>query len=102
VLCLVDQCARKDDLRWGNQTIAGVFSPLTQYPIDVSKDLLLIYNVDPTATNSLGVRITTSHTARWWPAANVLPISDDKPVIYVDYLREPASSQFSQCWQTTD
>jgi alpha-tubulin suppressor-like RCC1 family protein len=33
----------------GNHTMAAIFSPLVQYPIDVSKDLLLIYN---TATNS--------------------------------------------------
>lgn len=32
----------------GNQTAASVFSPLAQYPVDVSRDLLLIYN-----TNSL-------------------------------------------------
>jgi alpha-tubulin suppressor-like RCC1 family protein len=32
----------------GNQTMASIFSPLVQYPINVSKDLLLIYN-----TNSL-------------------------------------------------
>lgn len=32
----------------GNQTAASVFSPLAQYPVHVSKDLLLIYN-----TNSL-------------------------------------------------
>lgn len=28
----------------GNHTMASIFSPLVQYPIDVSKDLLLIYN----------------------------------------------------------
>ncbi|HEY9171164.1 MAG TPA: immunoglobulin domain-containing protein, partial [Verrucomicrobiae bacterium] len=30
----------------GNQTAASVFSPLAQYPVDVSKDLLLIYNTN--------------------------------------------------------
>jgi hypothetical protein len=30
----------------GNHTIAGVFSPLMQYPVDVTKDLLLIYNTN--------------------------------------------------------
>jgi alpha-tubulin suppressor-like RCC1 family protein len=28
----------------GNHTVAAIFSPLVQYPIDVSQDLLLIYN----------------------------------------------------------
>ena len=28
----------------GNHTMAAIFSPLVQYPIDISKDLLLIYN----------------------------------------------------------
>jgi hypothetical protein len=28
----------------GNHTMAAIFSPLVQYPIDVSKDVLLIYN----------------------------------------------------------
>ena len=32
----------------GDHTLAAIFSPLVQYPVDVSKDLLLIYN-----TNSL-------------------------------------------------
>ena len=30
--------------RRGDHTMAAIFSPLVQYPIDVSKDLLLIYN----------------------------------------------------------
>jgi alpha-tubulin suppressor-like RCC1 family protein len=30
----------------GNHTMAAIFSPLVQYPIDVSKDLLLIYNTN--------------------------------------------------------
>jgi len=38
----------------GNHTLGGVFQPLVQYPVDVSKDLLLIYNT--TSTNSIVVK----------------------------------------------
>jgi hypothetical protein len=38
----------------GDQALAGVFSMLTQYPVDVSKDLLLIYNA--ASTNSIWVK----------------------------------------------
>ncbi len=38
----------------GPQTIAGVFNPLTQYQIDVTKDLLLIYNTN--SSDSAGVK----------------------------------------------
>ena len=30
----------------GNHSLAGIFSPLAQYPVDVTKDLLLIYNTN--------------------------------------------------------
>jgi hypothetical protein len=36
----------------GNHTMAAIFSPLIQYPIDVSKDLLLIYNATSTSLSS--------------------------------------------------
>ena len=35
----------------GNHTLAAIFSPLVQYPVDVTKDLLLIYN--SSSTNSM-------------------------------------------------
>ncbi len=38
----------------GNHTLAAIFSPLVQYPVDVTKDLLLIYN--STSTNSIVVK----------------------------------------------
>jgi len=38
----------------GNQTLAGIFSPLVQYPVDVTKDLLLIYNT--ASTNSILIK----------------------------------------------
>ena len=38
----------------GDHTLAGVFSPLVQYPVDVSKDLLLIYNTN--SVNSIVVK----------------------------------------------
>lgn len=38
----------------GAQALASAFSPSTQYPVDVSKDLLLIYN--STSTNSIWVK----------------------------------------------
>jgi alpha-tubulin suppressor-like RCC1 family protein len=38
----------------GDHTLAAVFSPLVQYQVDVSKDLLLIYN--STSTNSIIVK----------------------------------------------
>jgi alpha-tubulin suppressor-like RCC1 family protein len=34
----------------GNQTLAGIFSPLVQYPVDVSRELLLIYNTNSAAS----------------------------------------------------
>ncbi len=36
----------------GNHTMAGIFSPLVQYPINISKDLLLIYNSTGTSSSS--------------------------------------------------
>jgi hypothetical protein len=38
----------------GNQSLASIFSPLLQYPVDVSKDLLLIYN--SASSNSVWVK----------------------------------------------
>ena len=38
----------------GDHTIAGIFSPLVQYPVDVTKDVLLIYNSN--STNSIAVK----------------------------------------------
>ena len=63
----------------GNQTMAAIFSPLVQYPIDVSKDLLLIYNTNSidssnvcayyltnrpmvSNANSFGIGCTTNET----------------------------------------
>jgi hypothetical protein len=38
----------------GSHTLAGVFSPLVQYPVDVTKDVLLIYNSN--STNSVALK----------------------------------------------
>ena len=38
----------------GNHTLAAIFSPLVQYAVDVTKDLLLIYNTN--STNSIVVK----------------------------------------------
>jgi alpha-tubulin suppressor-like RCC1 family protein len=38
----------------GDHTLVSIFSPLVQYPVDVTKDLLLIYNA--TSTNSIVVK----------------------------------------------
>jgi alpha-tubulin suppressor-like RCC1 family protein len=38
----------------GNHTLAAIFSPLVQYPVDVTKDLLLVYN--SSSTNSIVVK----------------------------------------------
>jgi len=37
----------------GNHTMAAISSPLVQYPVDVSKDLLLIYNVNSTDSSNV-------------------------------------------------
>jgi alpha-tubulin suppressor-like RCC1 family protein len=56
----------------GNHTLAGVYSPLVQYPVDVSKDLLLIYNVS--STNSIVVKDYYLAHRPMVGAANVLGI----------------------------
>jgi hypothetical protein len=56
----------------GNQSLASMFSALVQYPVDVSKDLLLIYN-----TNSLNSSNVLYYYMQHRPMvsnANVLPI----------------------------
>lgn len=56
----------------GNHTLATTFSPLVQYPVDVSKDLLLIWN-----TNSENSRIVKDYYLTHRPmvgAANVLGV----------------------------
>ena len=39
----------------GNHTMAAIWSPLVQYPVDVSKDLLLIYNTSSPGNGSSNV-----------------------------------------------
>jgi alpha-tubulin suppressor-like RCC1 family protein len=39
----------------GNHSMAAIFSPLVQYPVDVSKDLLLIYNANSPGNGSSNV-----------------------------------------------
>ena len=63
----------------GNQTLAAVFSPLVMYPVDVTRDLLLIYNTNSAdsitvfnyylanrpmvgSANVLGIGCTTNET----------------------------------------
>ncbi len=66
----------------GNHTIVGIFSPLLQYPVNVSKDLLLIYNSNSInsstvcayymahrpmvgSANCLGISCTTNEGISW-------------------------------------
>ncbi|HUD49142.1 MAG TPA: RCC1 domain-containing protein, partial [Candidatus Baltobacteraceae bacterium] len=44
----------------GNHTMATIFSPLVQYPVNVSKDLLLIYN---SSTNSYSSNVCAYYMA---------------------------------------
>jgi hypothetical protein len=37
----------------GNHSMAAIFSPMVQYPIDVSKDLLLIFNTNSTDSSNV-------------------------------------------------
>ncbi|MCX6922010.1 MAG: hypothetical protein NT154_02135, partial [Verrucomicrobia bacterium] len=57
----------------GNQSLVSMFSPLVQYPVDVTKDLLLIYN-----TNSLDSSNVCAYYLQHRPmagGANVLGIA---------------------------
>ncbi len=45
----------------GNHSIVGIFSPLVQYPVNVSKDLLLIFN---SATNSYSSNVCAYYKAK--------------------------------------
>jgi alpha-tubulin suppressor-like RCC1 family protein len=57
----------------GDHTLAGVFSPLVQYPVDVTKDLLLIFN-----TNSINSIVVKDYYLAHRPmvgGANVLGIN---------------------------
>jgi hypothetical protein len=73
----------------GNHTMASIFSPLVQYPINVSKDLLLIYNTNSTDSwnvcqyyrtnrpmispaNVLGIGCTTNETISPTDYTNVI------------------------------
>ncbi len=56
-----------------NQTVALIFSPLTQYQVDVTKDLLLIYN--STNADSSNVFAYYTNNRPMVSAANRLPIS---------------------------
>ncbi len=40
----------------GNQSLVSIFSPLVQYPVEVTKDLLLICNTNSATTNSAVLR----------------------------------------------
>ncbi len=56
----------------GFQTVAGVFSPVTQYQVDVKKDVLLIYN-----TNSIDSLNVCAYYTNYRPmiaSANVLGV----------------------------
>jgi alpha-tubulin suppressor-like RCC1 family protein len=58
----------------GNHTMAAIFSPLVQYPIDVSKDLLLIYNINsPDSSNVCQYYLT--HRPMVANCSNVLGIN---------------------------
>jgi len=57
----------------GNNTVAGIFSPAVMYPVDVTKDLLLIYN-----TNSVESTTVVNYYLQNRPmvgGANILGIS---------------------------
>jgi alpha-tubulin suppressor-like RCC1 family protein len=69
----------------GNHTMAALWSPLVQYPIDVSKDLLLIYNTNSTASSNVWQYYL--HNRPMVSNANCLGIgcSTDEQVIYEEY-----------------
>ena len=95
----------------GDHSLAGIFSPLVQYPVDVSKDLLLIYNTNsadsatvinyylaqrPMVSNAnvLGVSVTNSTNYEaiapvdftngiWTPLTNWLAANPTKRPAYV-------------------
>ena len=56
-------------------TIAAVFSPLVQYPVDVTKDVLLIYNSN--STNSIAVKDYYLAHRPMITGANVLGVACD-------------------------
>lgn len=69
----------------GNHTLAAMFSPLTQYQVDVSKDLLLIWN-----TNSENSRVVKDYYLAHRPLvsnANVLDIgcTNSEQIATTDY-----------------
>jgi alpha-tubulin suppressor-like RCC1 family protein len=57
----------------GDHTMATIFSPLVQYPVDVTKDLLLIYNVN-SADSSNGCQYYLTHRPMVSNCTNVLGI----------------------------
>ncbi len=59
----------------GNHTVAALFSPLVQYPVDVTKDVLLIYNSN--STNSIAVKDYYVAHRPMIAVANILAIACD-------------------------
>ncbi len=59
----------------GNHTLAGIFSPLVQYPVDVTKDLLLIYNSNSADSSNLCAYYLAHHPMV--SNANVLGVACD-------------------------
>ncbi|MCX6922008.1 MAG: hypothetical protein NT154_02125 [Verrucomicrobia bacterium] len=65
----------------GNQSLVSRFSPLVQYPVDVTKDLLLIYNNNANSTNSVFIKDYYLAHRPMVSGANVLGV--DCPGIFV-------------------
>ena len=113
----------------GNHTMAAIWSPLVQYPIDVSKDLLLIFNTNsvdswnvcryytnnrPMVANAniLGIGCTTNETAYpvdftndiEVPIQNWLALNPTKRPAYVVLFQafRPGLTMMSASFRPTD
>ena len=85
-LCGTDPCSPVKMIAAGAfQTIAGVFSPTNQYQVDVSKDLLLIYNTGSSNNASSNVFNYYTNNRPLVSMANVLPISCTNVELIIPY-----------------
>ena len=82
----------------GDFTLTSQFSPLVQYQVDVTKDLLLIYNSN--STNSIFVKDYYLANRPMVSGANVLPVAcaADEVIAWVDLTNQiigPLSAWFT-------
>ena len=110
----------------GNHTMAAIWSPMVQYPINVSKDLLLIYNVASTnssnvwayyvahrpmvgAANSIGINCPTNEAITngtynsmfSGPISNWLSLNGAKRPQYVVLFQDLPSELIDGNYETT-